>query len=297
MQFMLKGAGLWRIVSGDEAPPPRPDLNLVNPNPSSSSGSRNSRSSAQQSQQQQQQPVQQPQDDASYQQYQTRCDLAASYIYSSLSAEARKFLGAINEPRPMWNILKNWLNTLSREVGITRTHTNFLNDKMKDNESLSTYISRLTGYQTELMNTRKGISDEDLVTHLLTFVSTKYHNIRRHIWDRPLENQTLDYVRNTLLEHEAQINLDPPIVETTALAIRNGRRFPKKNHQSQNRQKDGSDQQAKADQQEDNSNGFRCYHCLRKGHLQSECRLKKKSQQFRKRQRQQRQQQSSTSNI
>ena len=46
----------------------------------------------------------------------------------------------------------------------------------------------------------------------------KYHNIRCHIWDWPIENQTMDYVRNTLLEHEAQTSLNTPVVETTALA-------------------------------------------------------------------------------
>ena len=69
------------------------------------------------------------------------------------------------------------------------------------------------------------MNDEDLVAHLLTFLTPKYHNIRRFIWDRPIENQTIDYIRNTLLGHEAQVSLDAPVVETTALQV-SGKKGP-----------------------------------------------------------------------
>ena len=101
---------------------------------------------------------------------------------------------------------------------------------MVDTETISSYLARLTGYQTELASTvqgkrlyllpvlkRKAMNDEDLVAHLLTFLIPKYHNIRRFIWDRPIENQTI--VRDTLLEHEAQVSLDALVVETTALQV------------------------------------------------------------------------------
>ena len=120
----------------------------------------------------------------------------------------------------MWEILKTCLNSLSCEVGIICTHTTFLNNKITDVESLFSYIIQLTGYQIELASTRKAITNEDLVSHLFTFLPMKYHNIRHHIWDRPIENQTIDYVRNTLLEHEAQTSLNTPAVDTTALAAK-----------------------------------------------------------------------------
>ena len=101
----------------------------------------------------------------------------------------------------MWDILRKRLNSLSRDVEIVRTHTTFLNDKIVDTETI---LSPLPAYQTELAGTRKAMNDEDLVSHLLTFLKPKYHNIRRFIWDRPIEKQTIDYIRNTLLEHEAR---------------------------------------------------------------------------------------------
>ena len=151
MQFMLKGVGLWRIVSGDELAPSRPD-----PNPSPdpipvATSSRASRSFVAEQQKPPQQPPQQPPETqayevykAAYLQYQTRCDLAASYIYSSLGIKAIEHLGNFTEPREMWDILKTRLNSLPRQVGITRTHTSFLDDEMKDHETVSSYIARLS---------------------------------------------------------------------------------------------------------------------------------------------------------
>lgn len=44
----------------------------------------------------------------------------------------------------MWDILKKCLSSLSRDVGIVQTHTTFLNDKMVDIETNSSYLPRLT---------------------------------------------------------------------------------------------------------------------------------------------------------
>ena len=287
MEFLLKGAGLWRIVSGMEKPPQqRIALSAPPTTAASSSSRRNARAESELITAQQSATT-----EAAEQQFQTRSDLAASYLYSSLTIEARKHLGGIKEPRAMWEILKTRLNSLSREVGIIRTHTTFLNDKMTDVESLSPYIARLTGYQTELAGTRKAITDEDLVSHLLTFLPVKYHNIRRHIWDRPIENQTMDYVRNTLLEHEAQTSLDTPAVETTALAAKSiksakpakAAKAVKGSHHHHHHYK-GKYRDNQRYHQSTNRQGTRdltCFYCLKKGHFESDCRLKKQSIEFR----------------
>ena len=60
---------------------------------------------------------------------------------------------------------------------------------------------------------------EDFVSHLLSFLSPKFHNIRRFIWDHPVADQTLDDVRNTLLDHESQTSLETLAVETAALTV------------------------------------------------------------------------------
>ena len=74
-------------------------------------------------------------------QYQTRCHLVASLIYSSLTVEERQHLGGAKKPREMWETLKSRLCTLSRDIGTARVHTAFHNDKMIDTESLSSYIA------------------------------------------------------------------------------------------------------------------------------------------------------------
>ena len=92
----------------------------------------------------------------------------------------------------IWEISPN-LETCGISWKLARTYTSFLNDEIKANETVSSYIPCLTGYQTGLMDIGRAIFEEDIVTHPLNFVSTKYHNIRRHIWDRRFADQTLNY--------------------------------------------------------------------------------------------------------
>ena len=107
MEFLLKGAGLWQIVSGSELLPKEPVIILEpTPEPPASSATKASTSTVSE-------PLtlssQAPTTAAiieAYEiqrrQYQTRSDSAASYIYSSLSEEARKHLSGVKEPRQMW---------------------------------------------------------------------------------------------------------------------------------------------------------------------------------------------------
>ena len=153
---MLKGAGLWRIVSGNELASSYNSRPNSNPVATSSRASRRSVAAQQQPLQQppQQPPEQPPQQQAndahegSYLQYQTHCDLAASYVYSSLGVEAIKHFGNISEPREMWDILeKPALLILSRSHNqLTQIDTSFVNEKMKDNDTVSSYIARLIGF-------------------------------------------------------------------------------------------------------------------------------------------------------
>ncbi len=158
MEFLLKGAGLWQIVSGCELLPQEPIIILEpTPEPPASSATKASTSTVSEPP-----TLSSPTNAAiieAYEiqrhQYQIRSDSAASYIYSSLSVEARKHLSGAKEPHQIWAMLKICLDSLSRNVGIIRTHTMFLNDKMADTETISSYLARLTGYQTELAGTRK----------------------------------------------------------------------------------------------------------------------------------------------
>ena len=262
--------GLWRIITGSETPSRRPTPASEQPQLSSAtaSSSQNTRSSSSVDKVQVAFGVAYEIADT---QYQNRCDLAASFIYASLTEEARQHLGSFKEQCEMWRILKIDSAT---SFFTTRIYTAFLNDKMGDPETISAYIASLLGYQTELTGTRRVISDQDFVEHLLTFLSPKFHNMRCFIWDHPKAYQTLD-LRNTLLDHEAQVSLETPAVETTALATsapkskrQSGRQGQNRNHQRDHDWKDRKD--------------MTCYHCLRKGHYEADCKLKKKCEEFRR---------------
>ena len=89
-------------------------------------------------------------------------------------------------------------------------------------------------------------------------------------------------MQNTLLDHEAQVSLETSAVETTVLATsapkskrQSGRQGQNRNNQRDHDWKDRKD--------------ITCYHCLRKGHYEADCKLKKCEEFRRKRQKQRKQ--------
>ena len=183
-----------------------------------------------------------------------------------------------------------WSSDLPRCLRLERysyhAHSyNILNDKMGDTET-SAYIARLTGYHTELAGSYQ---IKPWWKHLLTFLSPKFHNIRHlnFIWNNPraIADLTLDYVRNTLLDHEAQVSLDTPAVETTALTTTASKPKPKPKRQpgrQGQKKKDQSNREHKwKDRRQTPSRDITCYYCLMNRHYEADCRLKKKCKEFR----------------
>ena len=131
MHFMFKGAGLWRIVSSDKLDP--------NPVVSSSHGlhevllqHKNNRLNNRLKNLLKHWLNQVY--EAAYNQYQTPCDIAASYICRLLGVEAFRHIGNITKLGETWDVEKTRSVSLSREVGTTQLHTNLLKDKTKDNK-------------------------------------------------------------------------------------------------------------------------------------------------------------------
>ena len=100
MEFILKGAGHWRIIIGSENSPRRPSP-PSDPLLATASSSRNTRSSSSVDNVQVAFGVALEAYETTATQYQNRCDLAASFIYSSLTVEARQYLGGVKEPCEM----------------------------------------------------------------------------------------------------------------------------------------------------------------------------------------------------
>ena len=99
----------------------------------------------------------------------------------------------------------------------------------------------------------------------------------------------MDYVRNTLLQHEAQTSLDTPAVETTALAAKSiksakpakAAKAVKGPHHYHHKGKYQDNQRYHQSTNRQVTRDLTYFYCLKKGYFESDCRLKKQSIEFR----------------
>ena len=114
MEFMLKGAGLWNIITRVETPPTRP---APTANPIPAAGPSRITPASVSNEVAVADAASLESFNAAELQYQTRCHLAASYIYCTLTLEARQHSAGAKELRRMWDTLRQRLSTLLRDIG------------------------------------------------------------------------------------------------------------------------------------------------------------------------------------
>ena len=197
------------------------------------------------------------------------------------------------------------MNATRTTIGATNLRMRFMSEKFKDSDSISDYVTRLTGYQIQLQDTDEALSDRAVVVQLLSSLPSKYEGIIRHIKDKPIPEQTIDTVCDMLNDHDRTTYLPEPL-ESQALTTQN--RPNRSNHQNrqnyQNRQNQNNNQnnnqncQSNRGSSSKNSRSRRhpynnnnrnqqarqpptCWYCTRKGHREDECLTKQKAQEAR----------------
>ena len=242
--FTLKAEDLWDIVDGTELPP--------NP-PTDRDGARTRASSSAtidiSSEAHQQKLLE----------YKKRSNRAAAVIFCSLTPRVRGYLKGHTEPAAMWKALERHTNAARTTAGATNLRMKFMNDKLKDSDTISDYVSRLIGYQTQLVHTNEALSDRTVITQILNTLPSKFEGIIRHIKDKPISDQTIDSVLDTLLEHERTTYLPEPL-ESQALFTRkpsNGR----KPHHDRNK-----GFKSRHPYRRDKTQAPTCWYCTREGH-------------------------------
>ena len=325
MELLLSSVKCWNIVQGLEKPPIDPRLPQSNenstPTPDDEGNERESVAARNRSRAPNATAIKQYEEKLD--DYNTRFSRAASLINSSLSNRVRAYVVGKKKPNEMWTTLKTRLDKATRGIGANHLRSQFQEDKLKDNESVSDYIGRLLNIQERLQFTEQPISDAVLVWQVLHKLTStpKFAGIVRHIKDRPISDQTIDYVLDTLLDHEEQEaeSAGQKTVEAQAFAAQ--QKFNKKRFHPYNRNNDRSNNRHRNNNNRNNNNRNnnnrnrnnrnnrnndhnqddsddrgkgRCWHCLRRGHKIDNCRTKKEADEL---QAQRGQQQNTQANI
>jgi hypothetical protein len=253
-------------------------------------------------------------------------------LISSVSSSYKSFLFGKDNPKDMWDTLRNRLNSLTSNSGPFIRRDQFLNEKHTSKSPISTFFGKLQQYQAQLANTRLPISDFELMSHVLKgdTLDSQFRSIVKTL-RLQLETLTWNSLTQILINEDLQQAADAA-AKANAIALvsksNKGKGRNKNKNQSscknnsdncgrnQNRNSNRSsckrdrspstDNDSNSDQDHrrykkskhshrsyNSSDKILCYYCLKKGHIAPECRTRIKAEKLQ----QQRQSQSSNSNT
>jgi len=199
---------------------------------------------------------------------------AALIINSTLSSGGEFYVKDTIDPREMWEILRNKL-TLVDNWGLQRTlKRDFYKTYYDGKEPITAYINRLRVFQQQLQGTNNEVSNDELVNRIMTSLPTTCEQRLITLDDR--RDLTLDDLERALRNHEAKIS-DIPTQATKALATA---RYSKR---GRGRGRSGRNRGGRhSDRRSFDLSTRSCWYCLKAGHSQNDCFVKKKADEGRR---------------
>jgi hypothetical protein len=135
--------------------------------------------------------------------YRKRRGRAATMIYSAVDRNMRAVIKSLedrNDPAPLWEVLNENSNTSTSRSCRIETLRRFHTADMKEDTPVSVHISRLIDICQELDGSEEDISENSLVSHLLSTLPDTFTNILDILKNKPLDRQDLDTISTALIE-------------------------------------------------------------------------------------------------
>jgi len=137
--------------------------------------------------------------------FRRRSGRASSLIYTSSDETTRSLIDNLpnEEPNYVWTALPLAFDTSASLSGRLTTVRRFHKTTMKLGTSVSTYISTLKDICQPRAGSQERISDNVLISHLLSTVPETFAAIAGIIESKPAAELTLDAVTTTLIDAKA----------------------------------------------------------------------------------------------
>jgi hypothetical protein len=246
--YILRAAQAWRIITGEELPPEAPTANANNTARDRYEDKRD--------------------------RYNSRYDIAAATIYQSCSTTLQGYIAVDSNPQEMWQTLKDRVDNTSNNDGPTLLRERLHKERFNGEGSISTFISKVLTYREQLAHTTQALTDNEIVSHLITNLPSSWRIIRTIISNQPAASKTLNYTINALVNYETELQDDKNEEQpaTNALVATTG-------HKQSRGQGGWSQGRGRIEKPSRNPerNQVRCWYCLRPGHKERDCRLKKEA--------------------
>ena len=219
-----------------------------------------------------------------------RAGIGAAIIHASCETSVKAYLHGLRDPHAMWEELKAKLDTANSRAGRTAILRKFNQLRPASDISVADYITQHLECSKELSGTEQAIPKETFISHLLTTLPKSFDSIIDIITHRPEAEQTTNCAISTLIEWEvsnrtrkteAESTKTPsPATALTIYASRGFRgrgNFTSRNTFGRSRQhsRRSSFRTPPYTRGGGPASGPTCWYCLRPGHRQDDCDLRK----------------------
>jgi len=222
-----------------------------------------------------------------------RAGIGAAIIHALCEYSVKAYLHGLRDPHAMREELRTKLHTVNSRAGRTAILRKFNQLRPASDCSVADYITQLLECSKELSGTEQAIPKETFISHLLTTLPRSFNSIIDIITHRPEAEQTTDRVISTLIEWEASNRTRKTETEptksnapATALATYTSRGFRGKgNFTTRNSTFNRIRPQGRSSVRNSSSyrrggpaSGPTCWYCLRPGHRQDNCDLRRRAE-------------------
>ena len=144
-------------------------------------------------------------------------------------------------------------------------------------------------YRDRLAHTPQKLSKDEVIAYVLIGLPESWSTISTIIENQPLETQTLDDVVNTLNTHERKLATQATQSNQATNSTEQSNAHVVRHQKRKNTRRQGGrpskpfkGQDKDSDEDEDDDDEIECWYCLKKGHLEKDCRIKKQADKRRK---------------
>lgn len=211
---------------------------------------------------------------------------AQAFLMRGLELEQLKYLSDCTTAAQIWARLET-VHSQRSEQSVQILLDKFINGKMEEGESMSDFIAKIVAYAQRLKDMKQPQQDVVIITKILGSLPPKFDNIRMAWYAIPKEQQTVEKLRDFLLNEEALIkgrteNSEGQSSEGAFFA-RGKRYFQNRNRGSHDKNKnEGQSERETGERDRNPRRKGKCNYCGLSGHWERECRIKKRAEENRK---------------
>jgi len=125
-------------------------------------------------------------------------------IWSSTEPSIRTFLNRLghHDPHAAWKALREPYDIAASQSAHVATLACLHSTVMKPEIPVSDYISSLSDISQELEGTPDEVTERYLIMRIFATLPEQFANIVDILKNRPIEEQTLNFISTILIEHE-----------------------------------------------------------------------------------------------